>query len=230
MNEAALQALVSPWEASVARDDWYRNTDWNSAIEGAFNAKLARAREKSQYLRIQASMLARNHPLVALSLIDRYFALDDLWDAATAYLCQFYAYTELGDQKQALTALQNALKREQDFPNLRAGADLVFARMVATQGLDTLFDQALQALDARAQRGAGLLFPADRYSWNGSRALILEAKGSQSKAIEAAKEAIRNADVQHSGLRNHPKVGLVEDTESAFHARLVRLAGAASLH
>ena len=214
----------------MARDDWYRNTDWNPAIEEAFNAKLARAREKSQYLRIQASMLARTHPMVALALIDRYFALDDHWDAASAYLCQFYAYTELGDQKQALTALQNALKREQDFPNLRTGVDLVFARLVATQGLDPLFGQALQVLDAMAQREADLLFPAHRYFWNGSRALILEAEGSRSEAIEAAKAAIRNADAQHSGLRNHPKVGLVENTDTVFHARLVRLAGATSLH
>jgi len=45
-------------------DDWFRNTTWDDAIERAFDEKLRRARMKEQYLRIQASTLARSHPEV----------------------------------------------------------------------------------------------------------------------------------------------------------------------
>jgi hypothetical protein len=59
----------------VAHDDWFRNAEWNSDIEAAFFAKLKRAKDKSQYLRVQACTLAATHPRIALRLLDQYFAL-----------------------------------------------------------------------------------------------------------------------------------------------------------
>lgn len=56
----------------MARGDWFRNSNWNDAIETAFFAKLRRARSKAQYLKIQACTLAEKHPEVALRLLDQY--------------------------------------------------------------------------------------------------------------------------------------------------------------
>jgi hypothetical protein len=66
--------------------DWFRNTDWNAEIEKAFFEKLRRARDKSQYIRIQASTLASSNPEVALKLLEHYFALGDKFDYAQAYV------------------------------------------------------------------------------------------------------------------------------------------------
>ncbi|MFM9848084.1 MAG: hypothetical protein ACKVP3_13095 [Hyphomicrobiaceae bacterium] len=46
----------------MGRDDWFRNTSWDADIEAAFFKKLSRARDKAQYLRIQASHLASSQP------------------------------------------------------------------------------------------------------------------------------------------------------------------------
>src|SRR5262245_11857372 len=48
--------------------EWFRNVNWSEPIERTFNEKLRRARRKEQYLRIQASTLARSHPEIALKL------------------------------------------------------------------------------------------------------------------------------------------------------------------
>ncbi len=60
---------------STASTDWYRNTAWDDAIEASFFAKLARARQKAQYVRIQANTLAPTKPDVALRLLDHLFQL-----------------------------------------------------------------------------------------------------------------------------------------------------------
>jgi len=39
-------------------DEWFRNVSWDVSIARRFEEKLARARKKEQYLRIQACTLA----------------------------------------------------------------------------------------------------------------------------------------------------------------------------
>jgi hypothetical protein len=76
----------------MSADDWFRNATWNEAIASAFEAKLRRAKRKEQYLRIQASMLARTSPAVAHALLDRYFELTDDYDHAQAHVDRASAY------------------------------------------------------------------------------------------------------------------------------------------
>ena len=69
----------------MSNEDWYRNNSWNDEIESHFMDKLKRARRKDQYLRIQASTLSDVEPKVAISLLEKYFELEDDFDHAQAY-------------------------------------------------------------------------------------------------------------------------------------------------
>src|ERR1044072_8733450 len=101
--------------------DWFRNKTWSDAIEARFEAKLARARDKSQYLKIQGYELLPGDPEIAARLLDRCAELDDHWRAhALLYLGQ--ARLRLGDVNGAIEALDAAIEQEKRVPWARTGA------------------------------------------------------------------------------------------------------------
>jgi tetratricopeptide (TPR) repeat protein len=198
-------------------DDWFRNTDWNAQIEVAFFAKLRRARRKEQYLRIQASTIAKTHPKVALHLLDKYFTLNDNFDHAQGHVARATAYLAMGDLDSAIQSYEDALAREEEFPNLQTQAHLDLPYLIALRHVARLYDRALQLLDMFQSR---LLFPVDHFRWQATRALILSAKGNALEAKLAACAALGWTEQTDSGFRYHPKVGLVgveyKDVESAL--------------
>ncbi len=96
----------------MSHGDWFRNTSWDPEIENAFFKKLARARDKCQYLRIQASTLASRCPEVALRLLDKYFALGEHFDIAQAHVDRATAFLHLNQLDSAILAYEAALARE----------------------------------------------------------------------------------------------------------------------
>src|ERR1700752_3503554 len=102
----------------MGRDDWFRNTSWSKDIEAAFFARLARARDKHQYLRIQAHTLALSHPQVALQLLDEYFKLEGNFDHAQAQVDRACAHVALGNIEDAIRSLEASLAREDVRPNV----------------------------------------------------------------------------------------------------------------
>jgi hypothetical protein len=91
----------------MSGNDWFRNKSWNSEIEAHFHERLHRARDRSQYLRIQACYLTKTHPRVALDLLEKYFELGDHFDKAQALVDQANAYLTLEKKQPAISSRVN---------------------------------------------------------------------------------------------------------------------------
>ena len=188
----------------MANVEWFRNKSWSASIAANFEAKLARARRKEQYLRIQSSSLASEFPDVAHGLLDRYFELPDQSDAAQAHVDRAKAFLAQARIDEALLAYERALFREAEFPRLKTQAYLELPFMVATRSLREWYVRARQLLDDHKTR---LMFPVDHFRWNTSYALIATELAEDARPY--AEAALVAAAADHSGFQYHPGVGLV---------------------
>lgn len=205
----------------MSRDDWFRNETWNPEVAAAFDAKLGRARNKTQYLRIQAGHLSSTQPDAALALIDRYFELGGDIDIASAYAIRAAAHVSAGRIDKAVASYEDALTREQQFPNMRTRTFIDLPKLIVDFRLNEKYDRALEILENNKSE---LAFPVDRYIWAGAKALILNELGQTAEAQMLAKTALGAASTTDSGFRYHPQIGLVKSTEDPFGTRLTSLA------
>jgi tetratricopeptide (TPR) repeat protein len=219
-----------PWQLSLldrrhsmSRDDWYRNIEWNAEIAAAFDAKLRRARDKSQYLRIQAYTLRETRPEIALELLDRYFQLGDHFDTALAHEHRAVAFLTQRKVPEAIDAYIAALEQEKTRPNVRTQAAVDLPFFIAASGVRAKFQLALELLASSEQF---LTFPVDFFKWNAAQALIADATGNAEAASSFAHAALDAAARDHSGFRYHPKVGLVPESLAAVRAQMERLCDA----
>jgi tetratricopeptide (TPR) repeat protein len=107
----------------MAPEKWFCNEEWNPTVEEHFFKKLRRARDKAQYLKIQAGCLCKKHPQVALALLEKFFALDsNSIFGAEAFLHQAEAHLSLGAKQKAIESFQKALQRQREFPNVITAA------------------------------------------------------------------------------------------------------------
>lgn len=207
--------------ALVSRHDWFRNTSWDPAIETAFFKKLARAKDKSQHLRIQASVLASHFPDVALRLLDQYFASGEHFDVAQAYVDRATAYLCLGQSASAVLAYEAALAREASHPHSQTQACLELPFLIAKERLSQHYDRAIALLEMHKNR---LTFPVDRFRWNCALALIRSEQGDRRAAQQAARNALAASTEAHSGLRHQPRIGLVVAMDESLRKRLTEFA------
>ena len=197
--------------------DWFRNTAWDASVERAFDQKLRRARRKEQYLRIQASTLARSHPDVALRLLDRYFELPDDFDHAPAHVDRATALLALRRIDEAIASFEAALAREAVFPNVQTHARLELPFLIATLGITDRYARALEILAASEKT---LVFPVERFRWHAARSLIAAGSSDAAGAKVHAQHALAAAAEEHSGFQYHPSVGLVTEEYDALIRRL----------
>ena len=217
VNNFPILIQGSMWRAMIGIGTW----NGDSEIEEAFFAKLNRARDKSQRLRIQACTLARIHPHIALRLLDQYFSLGETFDHARAHVDRGTAYSTLGQTHEALASYEAALEVEERRPSYLTRAYLDYPFLVATQGITTLYERALGLLERNRGR---LTFPVDYFQWNASHALILSAVGMAKEARFYARSAIEAAEKDHSGFYHHANLGLVSDSYSQIPRRMAELA------
>ena len=208
----------------MPNNDWFRNTSWDDAIEAAFFKKLARARDKQQYLKIQAGYLASLHPAVALRLLEQYFSMGDNLFHAHAWHTKAQAHMALGEVEKAIAAFEAVLAHEASFGKVFTNAWLDYTSFIAAKGLSGLYDRALDLVGGTSR--GGLVFPAGTYGRNAVRAVILAERGSMEKAREAALLALIAASQTHSGIARHPTVGLVAANDP-LRARVEEIAGSA---
>jgi len=208
----------------MGRDDWYRHTYWDNTTEAAFRAKLARARtSRPQYLRIQASYLAKTFPETALQLIKEYFDTEDKFDIPNALCARAEAYVALGRKAEAIAAYKQALQWEDAHPRHISTARIDFPKLVAENRLSNEYDYALDILETRFSP-MDHQFPNTRYFWNGSYSLIAYEQGQVVEAKEFAERAVRAAMETQSPFRYHRTVGVVRDTSDDFGRRIKRIA------
>jgi tetratricopeptide (TPR) repeat protein len=209
----------------MAARDWFRNEDWNSTIEEEFFKKLRRSRGKAQHLCIQAGHLADTHPEAALMLVQQYLARKDeeFYEGhlSRALHNQGRAFLALNRVDEAVQSFQQALEQERKYPLMITTAWSDFCLLVATQGLQGHFEEALKVL---AERRSQLVFPLDRFQWLAAHALIRAAQGDREAAKEHAIQALNVAQAEHSGFRYHPRIGLVGAEEENLREKMLALA------
>lgn len=201
----------------MGRGNWWRNVSWNEEIEAAFFNKLARARNKTWYLRNQAAAIASNCPEVALRLLDQYFASGGDLQEAEAHFYRARAHIALRDMDAAVLAFEATLAREDAVPNFLTWAFHELPVLIATERMSARYDRAVEVLTQHKDR---LTFPVQFYQWHGALALILHEQGRTSEARNEAHNALEAADMTDSGFRYHPTLGLVSDTADEFGKRL----------
>lgn len=190
----------------MARDDWFRNSDWNEAIEAAFESKLKRAKATDQYLKIQAMNLVGTHPDITLRLIDRYFAQERRTFDSSAFMIRAEALLSLERLEESLDAYELALNREAEFPNSKSESFVDYPLLVATRQVRERYQRALGTLKERAD---DLAFPISKFKWNLAAALIHQDLGELDKARAYAQAAIEAAKLEKSGFKKHQSLGLV---------------------
>jgi tetratricopeptide (TPR) repeat protein len=204
--------------------DWFRNERWSPEIEREFYAKLKRSRgQRAQYLRIQAYSLVKTEPLVALRLIDEYFATKDTSFVAAAYRDQAAALVALGRVTEAIEAHRRSIEWAATHPGFETSSRLELPLLIATRKLAEHYDLAMELLESRDLR---LVFPLEVFLHACSLAMIHSERGETLQALECAQLALKAAETSQSPLSRHPGLGLVDDRFAAEVQRMERLVAA----
>jgi tetratricopeptide (TPR) repeat protein len=205
----------------TADESWFRNTDWSPAIAERFEEGLRHARDKSQFLRIQATSVARRHPEVALQLLDRYFEqpvrLFDAW----ARELQGRLREGLGEDEAALESYLAALESERLKPHVVSRSHLRLAELVLRRDDAGRYLEALTVLQAREGHTESVL---DEFARTAASAQLCERLGDAARARDYARAALDAASRPESGVGFAGGHGLISEEHAPLIERLRRLA------
>jgi tetratricopeptide (TPR) repeat protein len=211
--------------------DWYTHTTWNDEIRSKFYRRWQRSRtiyNKAQYLRVQAYyLLEAKLYRPAIELLEHYFRefADKDGMLALAHLFYARAFAGIDKREEAITHFRLAIQRQRVHPGIKTEAPLDFAIFIIRTKNNKLFLEGLQGLND-FEFSVKLLLPAQEYTLNGLRAILLNLLDRKEEAKSSAQIALAAAEVRNSGLRFHPGFGVVVDRGSPFHKLLEKLAAA----
>jgi len=204
--------------------DWFRNERWSAEIERFFYEKLNRSRsQRAQYLRIQAYSLTKTEPLVALRLLDEYFATGDTFFVAAAYSDRATALETLGLVTEAIEAHRLSIEWSAAHPGYQTVSRLELPFLIATSGQQEYYDLAVQLLQTPDLK---LVFPVEMFLYAASLAIIFSKRGEPSNALKFAESALEAAGTRKSTLRGHSGLGLVGNRFPNEVKRMERLVAA----
>jgi len=214
----------------MSRDDWYRRTTWTPDDQREFHDRNRRSRgtdSKAQYIRIQAwtlfetgdgSLINDALELLEQSFVDYPASFDCALSFETAGRC-CEALNRIGE---AISYYQKALARQKEFPGVVTNACFSLGKLAVEQERSDLYDTVLSALDDFGH----LMLPWQAYMAYGIRAVIALSNGDDALARSYADRAFDAAAVRDSGLGwGRAKVGIVKDTNTRMHSRLLTIAG-----
>lgn len=206
--------------------DWFRRTTWSLEDERAFFSRLARSRSafhKSQYLRIQALSLAYTGQealvSIALSLLERLLAeFPDPSQLASAHQQAAMCHERLGNLEAAVSEFRLALAALLQNPGMNPGTALEFPWFIIQHRLASLYDEALETLEA-----ADPVFPVQFFQAAAVRAVVAESRRDLQGASRHAQAALQAANLKESPFRYHRSLGLVGEEYQPMLERMAKL-------
>lgn len=213
----------------MSDSDWFRQTQWTSAISSDFEARLARSRSQhSEYLRIQAFTLAETRDTAnaapAIQLATRYLERNESGlFAAQMHAAMALAYTTLGNMAEAVESYRRSVAMENIQRNVRGLHYIDFAWFAATHQLSQHYEEVLQAMKQNLIEG-DLMFPATQYRYFGALAMISSDMGDKQNAKRMAANALAAAMHEKGPIRRYPLLGLVLGHQDKIRARLEHIA------
>ncbi len=207
--------------------EWFRRSTWTEQDREEFNTRLNRSRRSSraQYLRIQAGHLATAgiHE-VAIQLLDHMLTeYPEEIGLSSAHLAKAESLSSLGKNGPAIEEYRNAILSERNFPNVHAYPWLSFGWFAVEKNLIDLYGEILELFEEFGNQLEGG-FPSSLYRYWSVRSVIADSRRDRTNARDFAQRAIGAAAMTQSGLRYHPKVGLVECQPKWIVEKLTELA------
>jgi len=204
--------------------EWFRNETWDDAARTEFFRRLARSRDKSQHLFIQAAHLLDTRPAIALELCD--FIIEqhpERFAPVLAHDLRSRALERLGRVDEAIEAARRALDAQRAFPNIRPGCERWFGLLCVRHGRVEHYGEALRALDSEAPNEEDTSHaPKVRFEILAVRALIAEHLREQQRARDYARRALAAAALDRSDFAKHPQFGLASADEALItHLRAI---------
>ena len=202
--------------AKVSSEDWFRSADWNAAAQAEFEARLARARphNRVQYRRIKALGLlgsgdgdreAAGYAMLAGIARDADAPHHEKVGALSFMGAHDQERGRLHEAESNLRAALEAMKAgESGSTELE---EIRLAEVLLALGGQENLEEARRLLEARALKPP--LLVSSRFRLCVAAARVCVALGLKQEAAEWAAAASMLASAEHSGLANHPTLGLV---------------------